>query len=242
MNMAKKTLIAAATALCLNPVAMAKDYEQEKSKNAAIGLGTGMVVGAVIAGPIGAGVAGILGAMIGENKAATEALTDSREELAASQAALTASQKELFAVRDSLNELQQQATITHVGLTSFPNEQVMAMESAIQFKTGSENIEALYTEQLDLIAKALRSHKGLAVRLTGYADYRGDSDFNQLLSEQRANAVKTALTERGVSSEQISLLAVGEAGSTSNSPESTFFDRKVVMQIMPDENGMTAQR
>lgn len=242
MNTGKKTLLAVAAALCLNPLAMAHDYQQQKSSNAAIGLGTGMVVGAVIAGPIGAGVAGILGAMIGENKAATNALAVSQTELAASQAALTATQQELFAVRDSLNDLQQQATITQVGLTSYPQEQVMAMESAIQFKTGSETIEAQYGEQLDLIAKALRSHKGLALRLTGYADYRGSSDYNQLLSEQRAAAVRAALTERGVSSEQITLLAVGEAGSTQTSPENTFFDRKVIMQILPAENGMTAQR
>ncbi len=241
----KKVLLAGIIALMVNPVAQAasdKHYQEQKDKAAAVGLGTGVVIGAIVAGPVGAGVAGILGAVIGDSKATSEQLKDTQADLMASNAALTESQQQLLAVRDALESAQLQASITQVGLTSYPEEQVMAMESAIQFKSGSDDIEALYSTQLDLIAKALKQHEGLGIRLTGYADYRGEATFNQTLSEQRAGAVKQALTARGVSEDKIALLAVGEAGSQHSSAENTFFDRKVVMQILPAGQAMTAQR
>ena len=132
--------------------------------------------------------------------------------------------------------------MTQVALTRFPEEQVMAMESHIQFKTGSETVEPVYNEQLALVARALRHHDTLSVRLSGYADNRGDERYNQSLSEQRASAVKQALISLGVDSAQIETVALGESNSLASAMEDAFFDRKVVMQIMPLEEAITAKR
>ena len=92
-------------------------------------------------------------------------------------------------------------------------------------------VEPLYTEQLALIASALKGNDKLTVRLTGQADKRGDAQFNQALSMQRALCVKKSLTELGVSSEQIMLVAVGESQSKQTEHEGIFFDRKVEIEI-----------
>ncbi|QJR81428.1 sortase-associated OmpA-like protein PdsO [Alteromonas pelagimontana] len=239
----RSTIIAlpAAIVLTLTPSwAFAKNSEQDKA--VAIGLGSGAAVGAVIAGPIGAAVGGILGAMMGNDTAQKDQLKGKTLALSANEQALSATQQELFAMRDALQAMEQEAKATNVAFIQDTNREVMAVESNIQFTTGSATIEQTYFDQLDLVAEALKLHKQLQVRLIGHADNRGASQFNQALSMQRALQVQNYLIEKGVNNEQILTVAVGEKESAGDSMEKAFFDRKVVMQIADGEAVLTANR
>lgn len=228
--------------LVMSGAASAKNYQAEKDKNVAIGMGSGVVIGALVAGPIGAGVAGIFGAIVGDHKATSDELKDKQQELLAAEQALNTTQQQLFATRDEMRALKDNVTITPVSLTSYPEKQVMAMESHVQFKTGSDEVQADYDAQLNLLAKALKQHRDLTVRLIGHADNRGNDDFNQVLSEQRAEAVKVALLSRGVKSVQVETVAMGESLSMRSDMENAFFDRKVVVQVMPGAASVAAKR
>lgn len=231
-NSFKYTIALAFTAASLHVSAakqesMQTPQEQQalESKSAAIGLGSGVVVGAVIAGPVGAAVAGILGALIGENTAQEAALKDTR-------AFLTDVQQEHDVLLAANKDMQKQMMLTKVAyeeeLMQVP---VPTLKSSIQFKSGSVVVEPLYAEQLALVANALKGNEMLTVRLTGQADQRGDTQFNQALSMQRALSVKTYLTDLGVARDQIMTVAVGESRSEHTEYEGIFFDRKVEMEI-----------
>ncbi|MBU3023912.1 sortase-associated OmpA-like protein PdsO [Aestuariibacter sp. A3R04] len=242
MKRTKQLSLVLMTTLVISNMASAKNYQAEKDKNVAIGMGSGLVIGALVAGPIGAGVAGIFGALIGDHKSTSEELKDKERDLLAAKHALNTTQQKLFATRDEMRALKENVTMTPVSLTAYPEEQVMAMESHVQFKTGSDEVESVYDAQLNLLANALKQHRDLTVRLIGHADNRGDTTFNQSLSEKRARAVKETLLRRGVESAQIETVAMGESASLHDDMENAFFDRKVVVQVMPGSPSATAKR
>lgn len=243
-HVSKKSAMTAAvlTALLSAPVSAKPDPEDDADRSAAIGMGSGIVIGAVVAGPVGAAVAGVIGAMIGEDQVQNKQLAASQQALAKSQQALNDTQQAMFAMHDELAAMQKEARITRVNYQAETEEKVLAIESSVQFRTGSVSVEPTYYTQLDKIADALARHEKLTVRLTGHADNRGDAAFNQALSMQRALSVKKYLTNKGVKDEQVFTVALGEEKSAGQSYEETFFDRRVVLQISEDANTLTARR
>lgn len=244
-NTLVKTALAALVISSLSGQAYAGSSSDDKSTTEyapVVGMGTGVVVGAAVAGPVGALVAGIFGAMLGTDVVQEERLENEQMELAAAKQALSSAQKELFAMHDALENMQQQVKATHVAMETSPNERVLAIETNVQFKTGSFEVEETYKPQLDLIASAMKRHGQLKVRLIGHADHRGNADYNQALSMQRAINVKNYLVEQGVDSEQVLTVALGENNSAGEKGEATFFERKVVVQIADSPNALTARR
>ena len=76
----------------------------------------------------------------------------------------------------------------------------------IQFASGSAIIEPESAVILDEAAAFLADNPDVAVEIGGHTDSRGSEESNQALSQARADAVKAALEERGVTNE---LQAVG---------------------------------
>ena len=73
-------------------------------------------------------------------------------------------------------------------------------------------------------------------------DQRGDAQYNQALSMQRAISVKQYLLNQGVDEKQVLTLALGEERSKHKEYEGTFFDRKVVIELGEEDPTLTAQR
>jgi OOP family OmpA-OmpF porin len=66
--------------------------------------------------------------------------------------------------------------------------------------------------KLDEIANALNSAPDVSdITITGYADRLGSAKYNQKLSEQRANAVKTYLVGKGIAPSRLNAVGKGEA-------------------------------
>ncbi len=76
----------------------------------------------------------------------------------------------------------------------------------IQFASGSAIIQPESDTILDDAAEFLTDNPDVAVEIGGHTDSRGSEESNQALSQARADAVKAALEERGVTND---LQAVG---------------------------------
>lgn len=65
-------------------------------------------------------------------------------------------------------------------------------------------------QSLRRIASMMKKHDGMTIQLAAYTDDKGNAEFNQLLSEKRANRVMTYLSSQGVQANRISIIAHGE--------------------------------
>ena len=75
--------------------------------------------------------------------------------------------------------------------------------SDVLFDTGKYTLKPGAKEKLAKIAGIVLGHPGLKLQVEGHTDSVGSDDFNQLLSEQRANAVQNYLVAQGVPSDSI---------------------------------------
>lgn len=67
------------------------------------------------------------------------------------------------------------------------------------------------TGSIEPVVKELLENPSFNVSVTGHTDSRGAADYNQRLSEERANAVAKYLQSRGISSSRITVLGQGES-------------------------------
>jgi len=63
----------------------------------------------------------------------------------------------------------------------------------VYFAFDKSNIITFYKEQIDSVVKILTDHPGYSVEIQGYTDSKGSDEYNQKLSERRADEVKAFL-------------------------------------------------
>jgi outer membrane protein OmpA-like peptidoglycan-associated protein len=82
---------------------------------------------------------------------------------------------------------------------------------ATSFKLGSAELPDLLKKQLDVFAEVLKARRGSdkVVLIEGHADASGTPEFNQTLSERRAEAVKDYLVAHGADPSMLTTTGVG---------------------------------
>jgi len=81
----------------------------------------------------------------------------------------------------------------------------------IRFEEGSANIDAVSLGLVDEVAAALRPCLGSIIAITGHTDTSGPEPGNLTLSRERANAVLSALVQRGIPADGLRARGVGSA-------------------------------
>jgi outer membrane protein OmpA-like peptidoglycan-associated protein len=81
----------------------------------------------------------------------------------------------------------------------------------VLFDTAQATLKPGAYGTIDRLANALEKEPDRQVIIEGHTDSVGSDEYNQGLSQRRADAVKTALLERGVRSEQIRAVGKGES-------------------------------
>jgi sortase system peptidoglycan-associated protein len=204
----------------------------------AFGLGGGIILGAAIAGPVGAGVAGLLGLFIADDINDEAHLMQAEKDLSRSHQELAKLQRDY---QHSISLANQQIAAIDSAMTDEIDKISPPLEANIQFKTASFLIEEHYKSQLNGLASQLRKNPGLKIELSGFADQRGESTYNQVLSEQRAKAVKNYLISQFVNEEQVLTQSFGESELVSDTSdfEDDFFDRRVNLKVSVKSAQMT---
>ncbi len=85
------------------------------------------------------------------------------------------------------------------------------------------------TRHLDSVTEIMKSNSSLKVSIEGYTDDINTSDLNQMLSKERAIAVKTALIQRGIDAARIDAEGFGEARpiASNDTPQGRMKNRRV---------------
>jgi outer membrane protein OmpA-like peptidoglycan-associated protein len=81
----------------------------------------------------------------------------------------------------------------------------------VNFETARATLTGNARTILDGVAEKLVARAELRVEIGGHTDSRGSDEYNQRLSEQRAQSVMSYLVEHGVADERLSAVGYGEA-------------------------------
>jgi outer membrane protein OmpA-like peptidoglycan-associated protein len=80
----------------------------------------------------------------------------------------------------------------------------------VNFETARATLTTNAKTILDQVAEKLVARPELRIEVGGHTDARGSDDYNQDLSDRRAQSVMTYLTERGVAADRLSAVGYGE--------------------------------
>ncbi len=80
----------------------------------------------------------------------------------------------------------------------------------VTFEAGSSDLTNEGSIVVDNVARLLEQTPGIRVEVHGHTDSDGEESDNQVLSQQRAQAVVTALSQRGIDSGRLTAVGFGE--------------------------------
>jgi len=80
----------------------------------------------------------------------------------------------------------------------------------VHFDFDKYNVKKIYVPELDEHVVYLTEHATLPVTVEGHTDSKGSDQYNQRLSERRANAVRQYLIQKGIASARIRVVGYGE--------------------------------
>src|SRR5262249_14114236 len=114
--------------------------------------------------------------------------------------------------------------------------------SDVLFDTGQHTLKPGAREKLAKVSGILLAHPGLKVEVEGHTDSVGSEDYNQVLSERRAESVKSYLTGQGLSSGLITAKGFGEEHpvASNDTAEGRQRNRRVELVVSGDVIGNTA--
>jgi outer membrane protein OmpA-like peptidoglycan-associated protein len=111
--------------------------------------------------------------------------------------------------------------------------------SDVLFDTGSYTLKPGAREKLAKISGIVLAHPGLNLQIEGHTDSVGSDEFNQQLSERRADSVRDFLAEQGVPSSAISARGFGKTQpvASNDTAEGRQRNRRVELVVNGDAIG-----
>jgi outer membrane protein OmpA-like peptidoglycan-associated protein len=108
----------------------------------------------------------------------------------------------------------------------------------VLFDTGMATLKPGAYTTIDRLATVLKEDAARKVLIEGHTDNVGSDEYNQSLSERRAESVQAALFERGVEASQISTVGKGETTPVAgnNNPAGRQQNRRVELVFQDDRS------
>lgn len=107
--------------------------------------------------------------------------------------------------QNTINDLQKELNdCKNKKVQPVQTQAVAENEYVVIFRQSSSKVDALQMPNIDRLANYLKENSGAKVTISGYASPEGNADFNQKLSEKRAEAVKKILVDKyGINADRI---------------------------------------
>lgn len=150
-----------------------------------------------------------------------------RREAMSYQAQLEQQQAQLREAQQQLAELEPKQTERGIVLTL--GEVLFPFNSA-ELQPGNERT-------MDRLAQYLEDNPEYQILIEGHTDSVGASEYNQRLSEQRAETVRAALAQRGISRDRVRATGLGEdyPVASNSEPAGRAENRRVEVVIAQDQ-------
>ncbi|PMR75041.1 OmpA family protein [Billgrantia endophytica] len=91
-----------------------------------------------------------------------------------------------------------------------PTFEPVVLDSEVTFAFDSDEIRPEAHRELDQVANTLRENTDLRVRIEGHTDHVGSAEYNQGLSQRRAESVRDFLVSRGIAENRMTTIGHGE--------------------------------
>jgi hypothetical protein len=106
----------------------------------------------------------------------------------------------------------------------------------VQFLYNSAEFEPNSLPQLDSAVVVLKNYPTLEILIKGHTSSEGEADYNQKLSEKRAEAVKNYLIQHGIDAKRLSSKGFGESQLlvTDDSEENKRLNRRIEFEIVKE--------
>lgn len=110
-------------------------------------------------------------------------------------------------------------------------------ENAVRFDTNKSTLSPIAKINLDKLIPVFNNYENTNIIIYGYTDNKGKVEYNQVLSEKRANSVKKYLIENGIQVAKIETkgLGINDPISTNETQEGRSKNRRVEFAIVANE-------
>jgi outer membrane protein OmpA-like peptidoglycan-associated protein len=216
MNRLVKVVVVAAALIAVAACETVNPYTRETqtskaAKGAGIGAAAGAVVGLLTKGDklqnalIGAGVGALAGGGVGYYMDVQEA------------------------------KLRQRLEGTGVSVTRMGDNITLNMPSNITFALNSSDLNAQFFNALDGVSMVLKEYDKTVIEVAGHTDSSGSDQYNQALSERRAQAVAGYLSSHGVKTARLIAIGAGEGHpvASNDTEQGRSANRRVELTIVP---------
>jgi outer membrane protein OmpA-like peptidoglycan-associated protein len=136
-----------------------------------------------------------------------------------------------------------QAEVDQLKATPTPRGLVLTLGDVL-FDTGKARLNPGSARKLDQLAQFLADHPERRVQIDGFTDSVGTDSYNQDLSQQRADAVKSSLISRGIDPTRIGSQGYGKGFPVANNVDSggRQLNRRVEVVIGGDNGASISAR
>ncbi|QQV01853.1 MULTISPECIES: OmpA family protein [Chryseobacterium] len=215
-----KTYISAlflSSALILTSCETVKNSNHQQ-RGTAVGVASGAVIGGILGNNVGKGKNAALGAVLGGVIGGVAGnVIGSKMDKQAKEIKETLPGAEVERVGDGIK--------------------ITLNESIVTFAFDSSNLTTLAKTNLDKLSEVLINNPDTNINIYGHTDSKGSDDYNQKLSERRANAVKSYLVSKGIAASRMFALGEGEAMpiASNDTDEGRAKNRRVEFAITANE-------
>jgi outer membrane protein OmpA-like peptidoglycan-associated protein len=136
-------------------------------------------------------------------------------------------------------KLRQQLQGTGVSVTRMGDNITLNMPGNITFKTDSADLNSSFFSVLDSVSLVLKEYEKTIVEVAGHTDSTGSDQYNQALSERRAQTVATYLGGKGVMQQRMITVGAGEGRpvATNDTADGRQLNRRVELTLTPITQG-----
>ncbi len=136
-------------------------------------------------------------------------------------------------------ELRRRTAGTGIEVTRDGDVIKLNLPDGVTFDFNRADLKQQFRPALDQVASTMAEYNQTVVEVSGHTDSVGSDEYNQRLSEQRANAVANYLSGRGLMRERFEVVGMGERYpvADNSSDDGRARNRRVEIRVVPLTQG-----